>query len=66
MSSFFFKTNFRLESLCVKLKDRLSNSVDLDETAHYGLSHLDLRCLQKPFIIAYSSERVKIKWSIHG
>ena len=31
----------------------MSNSVDLDETAHYEPSHLDLRCLQKPIIIAY-------------
>ena len=37
----------------------MTNSVDLDETAHYELSHLDLRCLQKPFIIAFGSERVK-------
>ena len=27
-------------------------------TAQYEPSHLDLRCLQKPFIIAYGSERV--------
>ena len=26
------------------------NSVDPDETAHYELSHLDLRCLQNPII----------------
>ena len=32
----------------------MSNSVDLDETAH-----LDLCCLQKPIIIACGSERVK-------
>ena len=31
----------------------MSNSVDPDETAHYEPSHLDLCCLQKPFIIAY-------------
>ena len=31
----------------------MSNSVDPDETAH-----LDLRCLQKPIIIAYGSETV--------
>ena len=37
----------------------MSNSVDPDETAHYEPSHLDLRCLQKPVIIAYGSERVK-------
>ena len=37
----------------------MSNSVDLDETAHYEPSHLDLCCLQKPIIIAYGSERVK-------
>ena len=46
-----FLINYRLESLCEKLKDLMSNSVDPDETAH-----LDLRCLQKPIIIAYGSE----------
>ena len=38
----------------------MSNSVNPDETAHYEPSHLDLRCLQKPIIIASGSERVKI------
>ena len=37
----------------------MSNSVDPDETAHDEPSHLDRRCLQKPIIIAYGSERVK-------
>ena len=37
----------------------MSNSIDPDETAHYEPFHLDLRCLQKPIIIAYGSERVK-------
>ena len=37
----------------------MSNSIDPDETAHYEPSHLDLRCLQKPVIIAYGSERDK-------
>ena len=36
----------------------MSNSVDPDETAHYEPSHLDLRCLQKPIIIAHGDERV--------
>ena len=36
----------------------MSNSVDPDETAQYEPSHLDLRCLQKPIIIAYGSKRV--------
>ena len=31
----------------------MSNSVYPDETAHYEPSHLDLRCLPKPIIIAY-------------
>ena len=35
----------------------MSNSVDPDETDHEP-SHLDLRCLQKPIIIACGSERV--------
>ena len=30
----------------------MSSSVDPDETAHYELSHLDQRCLQKLIIIA--------------
>ena len=30
----------------------MSNSEDPDETAHYEPSHLVLRCLQKPIIIA--------------
>ena len=34
------------------------NRVDPDETAHYEPSHLDLRSLQKPIVIAYCSERV--------
>ena len=37
----------------------MSNSVDPDETAQYEPSHLGLRCLQKPIVIAYGSERVK-------
>ena len=38
----------------------MSNSVDPDETAHYEPSNLDLRCLQKPIIIACGSERVNV------
>ena len=37
----------------------MSNSVDPDETAHCEPSHLDLRCLQKPIIIAYGSDIFK-------
>ena len=37
----------------------VERTVDPDETAHYEPSHLDLRCLQKPIIIAYDSEIVK-------
>ena len=36
----------------------MQNSVDPNETAHYEPSHLDLRCLQKPIIFGYGSERV--------
>ena len=55
-------TNYQLErSLYIKFEDQMSNSGDPDETAHYEPSHLDLRCLQKPIIIAYGSERVKSK-----
>ena len=38
----------------------MSNSVDLDETAHYEASYLDLCFLRKPIVIAYCSERVKL------
>ena len=31
----------------------MSNSVDPDEMAHYELSHLDIRCLQKPITAEY-------------
>ena len=37
-----------LKSACQsKFKNRMANSVDLDETAHNEPSHLDLQCLQK-------------------
>ena len=36
----------------------MSNSVDPDETAHDGPSHLDLCCLQKHIFITCGSERV--------
>ena len=39
----------------------MSNSEDPDETAHHEPSRLDLRCLQKPIIIAYGSERAKLR-----
>ena len=41
-----------------KVDHWMSNIVDPDEMAHYEPSHLDLRCLQKPIVIAYGSERV--------
>ena len=57
---FFFLTNCPLErDSYVKLKDRMSNSVDPDETAHYEPSHLDLCYLQNPILIACGSERIK-------
>ena len=34
----------------------MSNSVDPDDEP----SHLDIRCLQKPIIIAYGSQRVRL------
>ena len=37
----------------------MSNGVDPDKTAHYEPSHLDLRRLQKPIIIARGGERVR-------
>ena len=36
----------------------MSNSINLNDTANYEPSHLDLRCLQKPIVIAWGSERV--------
>ena len=39
----------------LKIMNRIANSVDPDETAHYEPSHPDLHCLQK-----YPS------WSIQG
>ena len=41
----------------------MSNSVDTDETAHDEPSHLDLRCLQKPIIIACASESEYIRFT---
>ena len=38
----------------------MSNSIDPDETAHYEPSHLDLRCLPKPIVITYGSERAPV------
>ena len=38
----------------------MSNSVDPDETAHDDPSHLDLCYLQKPIIVAFGSEIVKL------
>ena len=38
----------------------MSNSLDPDETARFEPSHLDLRYLQKPIIIAHGSERTNI------
>ena len=62
-SALVFKQTFDWKEVYnyVKLKDRMSNSVDPDEMAHYEPSHLDLRCLQKPIIIACGSERVTQK-----
>ena len=57
----FFLTNYRSEMFICKLKDWMSNRVDLDETAHYEQSHLDLCCLQKPIIVACSSETINHK-----
>ena len=41
----------------------MSHSIDTDETANSELSHLYLRCLQTPIIIACGSERVNGKLS---
>ena len=38
----------------------MSNSIDPDEMAHYEPSHLGRRCLQKPVVIAYGSEKVQL------
>ena len=44
----------------------MSNSVDTDETAYYEPSHLDLRCLQNPIIIACGCERVNVLLRLMG
>ena len=45
----------------------MSNSVDPDETAHYKPSHLDLRYLHKPIVIAYGSKRlINVHKLLHG
>ena len=42
----------------------MSNSIDPDATVLYEPSHLDLRCLQKPIIIACGSVRVNMTWDM--
>ena len=63
LSSAFLKKkqkNYGLErSLYVKLKDRMSHSVDPDETAHYEPSHLDLCCLQKLILLPMAVKELK-------
>ena len=36
--------------ISLKSKDKMPNSVDPDETAHYELSHLDIHCLRRYFV----------------
>ena len=47
------------------MKDKMSNSVDPDETAHYEPVHLNLRCLQKPIIIACGSEGINSEYHLY-
>ena len=42
-----FLNNLSAENKFICKVERLSKSVDPDETTHYELSHLDLHCLQK-------------------
>ena len=37
-----------------KIKNRMANSVDPDETAHYELSHLALHCLHRYLYMYWS------------
>ena len=46
---FLNKLSIGKKFIC-KAEDWMSDSVDLDEMAHYERSYLDLRCLQKPII----------------
>ena len=46
-----------LNPVSVKNQNRITNSVDPDETAHYELSHQDLQCLQK-MVLLCRTERV--------
>ena len=56
---FFFFCQTPAGKKCICKVERLTNRGDTDGTARYELSHLDPCCLQKPVIIACSSERVK-------
>ena len=42
------------------MSDSINPDETADETAHYEPSYLDLCCLQKPIIITYGSEKVKL------
>ena len=42
-----------------KIKNRMANNVDSDETAHYEPSHLDLNCFATVFVLVPMVERVK-------
>ena len=39
-------------------KDKKANTVDLDETAHYEPSHLDLHCLQIQLLFCLALSRL--------
>ena len=44
----------------VFIKNRMANSVDPDEMAHYELSYLDLHCWQNRSILLKGLKRQKI------
>ena len=48
-----------------KKKNGMTNSVDLDEMAHYELSHIDLHCLHRLSILVCWAERLKIHSLLH-
>ena len=45
--SLYLDTSIVANRGLVKINNRIANSVDPDETAHYEPSHLDLHCLQR-------------------
>ena len=54
------------EGFLSKINNRMANSVDPDETAHYEPSHLGLHCLQRYLYWSCRDERVKYDRTYQG